>query len=211
MLVRLARMTIEKLIDVSEVSRIGQEGEGLLKVVPEKPPSAEFKVKRGVFVTIKNREDRSLRGCIGFISPTPLWDAVQSAAALAAFEDPRFPPLGKDEMDKVVLEVSVMSEPSMLAGSGRESYEADIHIGQDGLIIFNHSSSGLLLPQVPIEENWDAGEFLDALCMKAGLRPETLEEKDTKIMRFQCQVFEELSPNGKVVEKDMRPKMGKSS
>jgi uncharacterized protein len=201
-LVKLARRTMEKLIEGNELSKKGSD-QGLVQISPEKPPGMEYKAKRGVFVTIKKFKDRSLRGCIGFISPTPIWDAVQSAAALAAFEDPRFPPLRKEELGNVVIEVSVMTEPSLLQGVCREEYASNIRIGKDGLIIFNQGSSGLLLPQVPLEEKWDTGQFLDALCLKAGMPASSLDDQNTKLMRFQCQVFEELTPDGKVSEKEL--------
>ncbi|MEM3479818.1 MAG: AMMECR1 domain-containing protein, partial [Candidatus Bathyarchaeia archaeon] len=62
----------------------------------------------------------------------------------------------------------------------------------------------LLLPQVPVEWNWDEEEFLCQCCLKAGLPPDCWLLKGTKIYKFQCIIFEETSPNGSVVRKTLR-------
>jgi uncharacterized protein len=51
-----------------------------------------------------------LRGCIGrMVADTPLEKIVRDMAMAAAFEDPRFPPLGKNEIGSIDLEISVLS------------------------------------------------------------------------------------------------------
>ena len=79
-----------------------------------------------------------------------------------------------------------------------------IKIGEDGLIVRKEQRSGLLLPQVPIEWNWDVYEFLEETCLKAGLPQDTWLEPDTKIYKFQGQIFSEEKPKGKVVEKKIK-------
>ena len=66
-----------------------------------------------------------------------------------------------------------------------------IKIGKDGLIIEKGNNYGLLLPQVPVEWGWGVGEFLENLCIKAGLNPLSWKDSDTKIYKFQCQIFKE--------------------
>jgi uncharacterized protein len=208
-MVKLARVTIEKIAEGNELLKSGKASEDSLEMEPERNEDPKFKVRRGVFVTIKNYKGGELRGCIGFISPAPIWDAVQSAAALAAFEDPRFKPLERKDLEKVLIEVSIMTEPEAVQGSHRDDYRRSVKVGTDGIIVFNGDSSGLLLPQVPIEQGWDIDGYLDGICMKAGLPPEALDEDDTRLMKFQCQIFEEKTPGGAVIERKIPSKIGK--
>jgi len=60
--------------------------------------------------------------------------------------------------------------------------------------------SGLLLPQVAVEYGWDAREFLENLCLKAGVTPDCWLRKDVKIYKFQCLIWEEKG-KGEVVRK----------
>lgn len=155
--------------------------------------------KGGIFVTLKRHPKGTLKGCIGFVYPIPLGDGIIRAAQSAAFEDPRFPPVRKEEFDNICVELSILSEPK----------EVDIHsdadlkkirIGTDGLIISRGSLSGLLLPQVATEENWNPRTFIKSTCIKAGLGPDAWRDSSVKILKFQAQIFKETSPDGEVVE-----------
>ena len=74
-----------------------------------------------------------------------------------------------------------------------------IKIGRDGLIVKGTFNSGLLLPQVAVEQKWNAKTFLDQTCVKAGLEPSTWQDFDScRVYSFQGQVFSEQSPNGEV-------------
>ncbi|HZD44169.1 MAG TPA: TIGR00296 family protein, partial [Methanomicrobiales archaeon] len=126
-----------------------------------------FDEKRGVFVTIK--ENELLRGCIGLPYPImPLRDAIVEAAVSAATQDPRFPPVTEEELPRIQLEVTILTTPQPLMGSPAQRPEM-VKVGTHGLIVKGWGSSGLLLPQVPGEYNWDSQEFLSHTCMKAGL------------------------------------------
>ena len=72
-----------------------------------------------------------------------------------------------------------------------EEYLDVLKVGRDGLIIENGYHRGLLLPQVPIEQNWDIKTFLENLCYKAGLYSDAWKEENTKIYSFQAQIFDE--------------------
>lgn len=171
------------------------------KVVIENIENKNLNEKRGVFVTIETFPEKNLRGCIGIPLPTlSLYEAVQRAATSSAFEDPRFPSLKKEELDKIVFEISVLTKPELIQVKNTKEYSKKIEIGKDGLIIQNGSLSGLLLPQVPVEWNWTAEEFLEKLCLKAGLTPDYIHDKNTKIWKFQAQIFSEEEPNGRIVE-----------
>lgn len=151
----------------------------------------EFKEKQGVFVTIKSSEGE-LRGCIGYPYPEyPLGEAIQRAAISAAFKDPRFPPLTKSELDKVVFEISVLTKPELIEFKDPKECPKKIKIGEDGLIIKCGMNSGLLLPQVATDHEWDEEEFLQYTCYKAGLTPDMWMDKKTKIYKFQAQIFSE--------------------
>lgn len=159
-----------------------------------------FKEKRGVFVTLSTYPDKRLRGCIGYpLAYEPLIDATISSAISAAFSDPRFAPLLKDELEKIVIEVTVLSDMILL--DSKVDYERQIEIGRDGLFINCGASSGLLLPQVPVEWGWDKTTFLKEICLKAGLYETCYENKNCKLYRFTGQIFYEAKPDGDVLEK----------
>lgn len=155
----------------------------------------------GVFVTINRLEngEKKLRGCIGYPYPTtPLVQAVIDSAINAATQDPRFRPLSQGELDKLVFEVSVLTPPQMVEVKKPKEYPAQIKVGEDGLIVERGMYKGLLLPQVPVEWEWDEEEFLCQCCVKAGLSPDYWLIEGTRIYKFQATVFEEEKPRGEV-------------
>ncbi len=140
--------------------------------------------KRGAFVTLTI--DGELRGCIGYIRAyKPLYETIAEMAGQAAFHDPRFEPLSPREFEKVELEISVLTPMIQVTDPG------EIKVGRDGLYIVKGYASGLLLPQVPVEYNWDRDTFLDQTCLKAGLPPGTWRQKGTEIYKFQADIFRE--------------------
>ncbi|MGM5482039.1 MAG: AmmeMemoRadiSam system protein A [Nanobdellota archaeon] len=146
--------------------------------------------KRGLFVTL--HENKSLRGCIGFPEATlPLYQAVIEAARSAAFKDPRFSALSTDELEKVHIEISVLTPPKLIKGAELQDYEEKIEIGTHGLIIKHPMGTGLLLPQVPVEQNWNKKEFLENICLKGGLPSEVLNNEKTELYSFKAQIFSE--------------------
>jgi uncharacterized protein (TIGR00296 family) len=155
----------------------------------------------GVFVTINRLEngEKKLRGCIGYPYPTtPLVQAVIGSAINAATQDPRFRPLSQGELDKLVFEVSVLTPPQMVEVKKPKEYPTRIKVGEDGLIVERGMYKGLLLPQVPVEWEWDEEEFLCQCCVKAGLSPDYWLIEGTRIYKFQAIVFEEEKPRGEV-------------
>ncbi len=161
-----------------------------------------FDEPAGVFVTIHTFPDNQLRGCIGFPEPVfALRKALVEAAQAAAFSDPRFPQLEKEELDKIIFEVSVLTEPQLIRAGKPEDYLKEIKVGRDGLIIERSHFKGLLLPQVALEWNWNVQEFIEQTCMKAGLPPDSWKDIDSvSIYRFQAQIFKENKPKGEVIE-----------
>lgn len=159
---------------------------------------AKFNEKCGVFVTLNTWPQEVLRGCIGYPQPIfPLGKALIKAAE-GATEDPRFLPLRKEELDGIVVEVSIMTPPELISVKKTKEYPKEVTVGVDGLMVAQGPYRGLLLPQVATEWNWGAEEFLSQTCMKAGLMPDAWLDESTKIHRFQSEIFGEETPRGVV-------------
>ena len=148
-----------------------------------------FHDKRGVFVTLTKAGQ--LRGCIGFPYPVmPLGDAIEDAAVAAATGDPRFPPVRKDELSSVRVEVTILTVPTLLDVEPCRRPEM-IEVGKHGLIVRGRGRSGLLLPQVATEYCWDSTTFLDHTCIKAGLPEHCWMNQNVEVLTFEGQIFTE--------------------
>ncbi len=167
-----------------------------------------FYERRGVFVTLNISADEAgeapnhdeLRGCIGYPYPNAeLWDAIISSAISASVADPRFYPVKKEELDNIVIEVTVLTPPELAPVQGIDLLEI-IELGKHGLIVKKGLSSGLLLPQVAPEHNFSTYDFLCHTCMKAGIQPDSWL-RDAKVYLFEGQIFSEINPCCEVLEK----------
>lgn len=133
-----------------------------------------------VFVTIKQKGD--LRGCIGHVQATmPLYRSIIENAVAASSSDPRFPPMTRDELQDIDIEISILSPMQKLKDVN------DIVIGRHGLVIRKGSRSGLLLPQVATEQGWDRDIFLKQICAKAGLP--AYAWKDSALYTFTAEII----------------------
>ncbi len=162
--------------------------------------------KYGAFVTLNkyNVRGNPLRGCIGHIEPKySLFDVIHKVSISSATEDPRFDSVTLEEMDNIIIELSILTPPKLLEVNAPNEYLQKIVIGRDGLIAERGMRRGLLLPQVPVDHdrNWSVETFLNHTCQKAWLSEDAWKEKDTKIYSFQAILFEEKSPRGDVVRK----------
>ncbi|MEM4263043.1 MAG: TIGR00296 family protein [Thermoplasmata archaeon] len=183
--VRAARIVIEHHISGRNIPRLD---------IPQ-----NFDRNGGIFVTLKTYPEHELRGCIGFPEPIlPLKNALIEAAIDAATRDPRFFPVSPSEMDNIVVEVSLLTPPELIIVSSPSELPSKVKVGEDGLIAERGWARGLLLPQVPVELNWDATEFLRETCHKAGLSMDAWKDPQTKFYKFQAEVFGEESPRGKI-------------
>jgi uncharacterized protein (TIGR00296 family) len=131
-----------------------------------------------------------------------LRDAIIEGAK-SVTRDPRFPPLAENELDNIIIEVTILTKPELIEVNQPQDYLSNIEIGRDGLIVELGLYKGLLLPQVPIEQGWDKEEFLSHTCMKAGLLMDSWVDKNTKIFKFSGQIFTEIKPRGKIREKNL--------
>ena len=148
-----------------------------------------LKKNLGAFVTLSKIEGgkKTLRGCIGrMISDSPLIETIRMMAIEAAFGDPRFPKLKIDELSSIKIEISVLSP--MVPCSNANLVKVGVH----GLYLRKGMRSGVLLPQVPVEQGWNLQEYLDYICIKAGLPLGSYNSRDAELLTFTAEVFGEM-------------------
>jgi AmmeMemoRadiSam system protein A len=160
----LDHLTADERSALLRIARASIEARLAGKTYCPEPSMSKLGELRGAFVTLYC--GAALRGCIGYPFPyQPLHRAVAEAAAGAAFQDPRFPPLSAAELPRLRISISALSE--MFPTTPEQ-----IEIGKHGLFVTFGSARGLLLPQVAVEHGWTAEMFLDHACVKAGLPPD---------------------------------------
>ena len=160
-------------------------------VYPPRPAMENSSLDKpcGAFVSLHIEEPkgkRQLRGCIGrMIGAAALEKTVKTMALEAAFSDPRFAPLSKDELSHVSIEISALSplEPCPDPRS--------VKVGVHGIYLVHRGRSGVLLPQVPVEQGWDQDEYLDYINLKAGLPPGSWDDPSAERYVFTAVVFGE--------------------
>ncbi|MEK6875708.1 MAG: TIGR00296 family protein [Nanoarchaeota archaeon] len=172
--IELARKAIESKFSGEKVS------------IPDK---IGFKQARGVFVTLT--KSGRLRGCIGYPNSVfPIGEAIVKSATAAAFDDSKFSPLKEEEIEKIKIELSILTEPYLFKGSFKELVKS-LELGKDGLICEYMGYRGLLLPQVALEHRMDKIKFLEAVCEKTGLNKDYWQNPNVGFYKFQVQVFRE--------------------
>lgn len=172
-LIEIAKSTIKLYIEEGKVNQVNVADPRLSE-------------EEGTFVTIhKNGE---LRGCIGnILGRGPLYLLVRDMAIAAASEDPRFPPVQKEEFKDLEIEISVLSKPWIVQTID------EIKLGEHGVIVSRGAfNQGVFLPQVATETGWSKEEFLSELCsQKAGLPRNCYKDPATTIRVFTADVFNE--------------------
>ena len=151
--------------------------------------SDKFLERRGTFVTLT--KGKNLRGCIGHIVPQEsLIEGIRENAINAAFRDPRFSPMTKDEWDRIKIEISILTDPRPLSYSGADDLLKKLRPSIDGVIIRKGFYQSTFLPQV-WEQLPKKEEFLAHLCLKAGLGADAWKAGDLEVLTYQVQAFEE--------------------
>ena len=184
LLLALARAELCSFLGLAGGNEAGARPEGDLPAALRRPAA--------VFVTL--HAGGKLRGCIGtFAAVQPLDKAVRDLVIAAATRDPRFSPVTAEEVGSLELEISVLTEPAPLTGL------AQVDPGRHGLIVMHDASRGLLLPQVAVEQGWDAPTFLSQTCVKAGLPADAWHawnegrDDEFSVLAFTAEVFSEGS------------------
>ena len=169
-LLSLARQTLEQYLKTGKRPKVRVENKKFLE-------------KRGAFVTLK--VEGHLRGCIGYPLPVKaLYETIVDMAIAAATQDYRFSPLTAEELPRTNIEISVLSLPEPIKDT------KEIEVGRHGIIVSKGPHKGLLLPQVPLEYDWDLETYLRHGCLKAGLDEEEWK-RGVDIEVFKAQVFSE--------------------
>ena len=146
------------------------------------PPTPHLAEPRGAFTTLHLAGE--LRGCVGYIvAAHPLYRTVAETAQAAAFRDYRFPPVTREEAERLTIEISVLTLPAPITPE-------EVEIGRHGLIVVWGNRRGLLLPQVPVEHGWSRETFLEQTCVKAGLPPDAWKS-GARLEGFTAEVFGE--------------------
>jgi len=174
-LLRLAQLAIGAAV----------RGQGRREPLRMAEATPHLREARGASTTL--HENGNLRGCIGYVlAVAPLEQTIRETARAAALEDSRFPPVSEDELERLQVEISVLSPMFRIAPE-------DVVVGRHGLMISHEGRRGLLLPQVPEEWGWDRETFLAQTCRKAGL-PADSWKHGAKIEAFTAEVFGETEP-----------------
>ncbi len=182
LLVKLARETILKKLT-------GKSCEAESDTLTSTSQDESLQAHCGTFVTLKIQGQ--LRGCIGNLTPKEsVLEGVKRNAVNAAFHDPRFSSLTAAELDRTDIEVSILTEPLPLAYRDSQDLIQKLRVNVDGVIIRKGHASATFLPQVweqlPRPEN-----FLDHLCMKAGLPTDAWKSSELEVLTYLVQYFEE--------------------
>jgi AmmeMemoRadiSam system protein A len=171
-LMEVARQTLENVV----------RGAVIRKVASDDPYLEN--ARHGAFVTLFNQDE--LRGCIGTCIPVQnLRETVAEMTRAAATHDSRVRPVRVDELEKIRIDVSVLSK--LMATAEPMS----LTVGEHGLHVARGCKRGLLLPQVAVEHGWDMQTFLEQTCVKAGLAKEAWTWRDTVVSGFTALLIEE--------------------
>ena len=189
-LVKAARNAIELYLTINNFDR---------KIVEE--TIKEFNHKLGVFVTIEHYPTGTIRGSMGFSEPKEvLSKAIIDSAISSAGEDPNFVPVSHMEFEHMVIEVVLFDKSELINAKTEQGIKNSIKIGRDGLLLKYGYHEALILPKVPIENNWTKERLLDNLCIKAGVKKHIWKMGTAKLYIFKTQAFREKEPRGSIEE-----------
>ncbi len=173
-LLKISRQTLDSFIK-----------KGIRPKIDSNSLTENLKKDIGAFVTLTI--NGKLRGCIGrFMPKEQLYSVVQEMTIAAATQDSRFERVKTDELNKIRIEISVLTPLQKISSAN------EIKIGRDGIYIKKGIYSGTLLPQVATENNWDRNQFLEYCSQyKAGLGKDGWKKADLFI--YQAIIFHETT------------------
>ncbi len=171
-LLKIARQALESYIKTGKAPELKEDDPVLNKEL-------------GAFVTLHKRGD--LRGCIGnMIGKGPLYLTVRDMAIAASTQDHRFPKVTKDEFADIDIEISVLSPMEKIKDP------SEIVMGKHGVLVRSGFRSGVFLPQVAEQMNYDREAFMNSLCAhKAGLPADAWKKGECEIFVYTAEVFGE--------------------
>jgi len=180
----MSQLSSDDRLALVEIARRAIAGAILEKRIPDFPDfPASLSNHRGAFVTLYRAG--ALRGCVGQVeNPGPLADVVARSAINAALNDPRFHPVGAEEVPTLEIEISVLTAPERIQP---EAIVSGVH----GLLVVRGVCRGLLLPQVASERKWSGQRLLEETCVKAGLARDAWRDPATEVFAFTADVFSE--------------------
>jgi MEMO1 family protein len=171
-LLKLARQTITDYIQ-----------KGIIPEVDSTSVSLALKTPCGAFVTL-NKESK-LRGCVGRFDPEqPLWKVVQTMAIAAATKDYRFNPVNEKEINKIEIEISVLTPLKRIKSAN------EFTLGKQGIYIKKGNATGTFLPQVAAQTGWNKEEFLGH-CARDKAEIGWNEWKTAELYTYEALVFGE--------------------
>lgn len=174
----LSESSASRLLDLARES-IAASVRGLPQ--PGLPQDPALSRAAGVFVTLHRQG--TLRGCLGHLEADhTLAEITRRMAVASAHDDPRFPPLGEEELSDVAVEISILTPL-------RRVQPEDIVTGRDGVVVRRGNSQGVFLPQVATEQGWGRDAFLSAACRKAGLPELAWKDRSTSLFSFEARVL----------------------
>jgi AmmeMemoRadiSam system protein A len=180
----MSRLSSNDWLALVQIARSAISSAVLEKRLPDFPAfPATLAERGGAFVSLYRAG--ALRGCVGQVeNPGQLADVVARSAINAALHDPRFTPIGAEEVGTLDIEISVLTPPERILPDA-------IVAGRHGLMVVRGSSRGLLLPQVATERKWNGRRLLEETCLKAGLPRDSWRDPETQVFGFTAEIYSE--------------------
>lgn len=169
------------------------------KVTIPKKKKKLMKETPGVFIVLRSYPGYLPRGESGYLPDVmPLEKAIQEVSIAAATRDSLISPVRRNELKKIILELSLITDLELL----KKDYLEEIKLGKHGIMARNNFK-GIILPQVAMDMGWNNKAMLSHACMKAKLKPEAWKESGIEVYRFLARVFLETEPEGEVMEREL--------
>lgn len=185
-------LSLEDKIKLIQLSRDVLENQVRGKPAHQFDPdklSKRLHAEEGCFVTLN--KNHQLRGCIGSLAGyQPLYECVVQNTINAATQDKRFNPVQESELQKIKLEISVLTPPAPLGHKTPDELLEGLTPLRTGVILRQHYFQSTFLPQV-WKQLPDKIAFLSRLCLKAGMKASCWQDPETEVLTYTATAFEE--------------------